>query len=79
MTETQRPALVTNPAADRQFTAAAEAALEEGQSVEEFQAILRRQYPKASVRPRELSGERPVVWYVYRDGHWVARHDAEQG
>jgi hypothetical protein len=79
MTETQRPTLVTNPAADRAFNAAAETELEEGQSAEEFQAILRRQYPHAVVRPRERSGERRVVWYVYREGHWVARHDAEQG
>jgi hypothetical protein len=79
MTETQRPVLVTNPAADRQFNAAAEKVLEEGQSLEEFQAILRRQYPKALVRARQLSAERWVVWYVYRDGQWVARHDAELG
>ncbi len=79
MTETQRPALVTNPAADRGFTEAAETALEEGQSAEEFQAILRRQYPNVVVRPRELSGERRTVWYVYRDGHWVAHHESEQG
>ncbi len=79
MTDTQRPALITNPAADRAFNAAAEAALEEGQSAEDFQAMLRRRYPRTVVRPRELSGERRVVWYVYRDGHWVAGHDAEQG
>ena len=79
MTETQRAVLVTNPAADRAFNTMAEAVLEEGQSAEEFQALLRRRYPMAVVRPRELSGERRVVWYVYRDGHWVARHDAEQG
>jgi hypothetical protein len=79
MTETQRPTLVTNPAADGMFRAAAETALKDGQSPADFQATLREQYPNALVRPRDLSGERRVVWYVYRDGHWVARHDAEQG
>lgn len=79
MTETQRPTLVTNPAGDVNFRDAAEAALHEGKSVADLQAILRRAYPRAVVRARELDGERPVVWYVYRDGHWVARHDRDQG
>jgi hypothetical protein len=79
MTETQRPTLVTNPADDVAFRDAAEAALHEGQSVADLQAILRLAYPGAMVRARDLAGERPVVWYVYRDGHWVARHDQDQG
>jgi hypothetical protein len=79
MTETQRPTLVTNPADDVAFRDAAETALQEGQSVTELQAILRAAYPLAVVRARDLAGERPVVWYVYRDGHWVGRHDQHQG
>jgi hypothetical protein len=79
MTETQRPTLVTNPADDGAFHDAAEAALQEGQSVTDLQGILRGAYPLAVVRARDLAGERPVVWYVYRDGHWVARHDQDQG
>lgn len=79
MTETQRPTLVTNPADDVAFRDAAEATLHEGQSVAELQEILRRAYPRTVVRARDLDGERPVVWYVYRDGHWVARHDRDQG
>lgn len=79
MTETQRPALVTNPAGDVAFRDHAEAMLQEGQSVAELQEILRRDYPRAVVRARDLSGERPVVWYVYRDGHWVAGHQPDQG
>ena len=75
MTDTQRPSLVTNPAGDRDFIAAADAALREGRSVGEFQQLLRRQYPRAVVRARDLSGERPIVWYVYREGRWVARDD----
>jgi hypothetical protein len=78
MTETQRPTLVTNPADDAAFRDEAEAALQEGQSTADLQDILRGSYPRVVVRARELAGERPVVWYVYRDGHWVARHDRDQ-
>jgi hypothetical protein len=78
MTETQRPTLVSNPADDLAFASAAEAALEEGQSPSELQVLLRREYPRAVVRARDLAGERPVVWYVYRDGHWVGR-DRNEG
>lgn len=74
-----RPHLVTNPAGDRDFQDAAEAALFDGQSVAELQRILRRAYPRAVVRARDLTGEQPGVWYVYREGHWVARHDRERG
>jgi hypothetical protein len=79
MTETQRPTLVTNPARDAAFRDHAEAALQEGQSVAELQQILRGEYPRAVVRARDLAGERQVVWYVYREGHWVAADDAELG
>jgi hypothetical protein len=77
MTET-RPILVTNPARDHGFRDAAEAALSDGQSTGDLQIILRRVYPSAVVRARDLTGERPVVWYVYRDGHWVRDHGREQ-
>jgi len=79
MSETQRPTLVTNPAGDAAFRDHAEAAFQEGQSVAELQQILRRDYPRTVVRARDLAGERQVVWYVYREGHWVARHDPDQG
>jgi hypothetical protein len=74
-----RPNLITNPADDRAFREAAEDALLEGQSVHELQQLLRREYPRAVVRARDLAGERPVVWYVYRDGHWVGGRDRKQG
>ena len=77
MTETQRPTLITNPANDVAFRDHAESALQEGQSVAELQQILRGEYPRAIVRPRDLEGERKVVWYVYREGQWVT--DADQG
>jgi hypothetical protein len=72
MTDTPQPSLVTNPAGDRAFRAAAQAALETTQSIGDFEKVLRAAYPRAVVRARELSGERSVVWYVYREGHWVA-------
>jgi hypothetical protein len=78
MTETQRPTLITNPSDDLAFRDLAEGVLREGQSPEELQGILRRQYPRAVVRPRDLAGERRVVWYLYREGRWVARDDRVQ-
>ena len=36
-----------------------------------FEVRLRRMFPRAVVRARELSGEAPA-WYVYRDGGWRA-------
>jgi hypothetical protein len=79
MTETQRPTLVINPSDDVAFRDLAEGALQEGQSTQELEEILRRGYPRAVVRARDLAGERRVVWYLYREGHWVARHDRSQG
>jgi PAS domain-containing protein len=38
-------------------------------SPEELEARLRRLFPRAVVRSRDLSGE-PAAWYVYRDGRW---------
>jgi hypothetical protein len=37
----------------------------------ELERRLRTSYPSAVVRPRDLANEPFVVWYVYRDGHWV--------
>ncbi len=71
MTETERPTLITNPADDVAFREDAETALVEAEEAAELQAILRRGYPHAVVRARDLAGELPIVWYVYRHGHWV--------
>jgi hypothetical protein len=79
MTQIQRPSLITNPADDFAFRDDAEAILQGRQSIDEFQTVLRRDYPRAIVRSRDLAGERQEVWYVYRDGHWVARHDRGEG
>lgn len=67
------PTIVRNPVDDRQFEAAVTAAMANPVSSPiALQEALRRTYPDALVRPRELAGERGVVWYVYRDGHWVS-------
>ena len=36
-----------------------------------LQAVLRQNYPRAVVRPRQLEGERDEIWYVYREGAWI--------
>jgi hypothetical protein len=70
MTQASRPTLVTNPTDDDAFATAAASALAEVRTTDELQAALRRDYPRAVVRARDLVGD-PVVWYVYREGHWV--------
>jgi hypothetical protein len=68
-----RPLLVTNPAHDREFAAAAESLLDEGiLQIEDFRTRLRVGYPAVAVNLRELSSEPLIVWYVYRDGRWTA-------
>jgi hypothetical protein len=64
--------LVVNPRDDTPFVALAERLVADGvRSPNELQARLRREYPDAVVRARELDGEAFTIWYVYRDGHWV--------
>jgi hypothetical protein len=63
--------LITNPADDDQFRAAAEELLLRGaETAARLQERLRDTYPSASVVEgiRDQAGER---WYVYRDGHWI--------
>jgi hypothetical protein len=70
------PALFLNPADDNEFVRDVEQVMEEGVAeAAELERVLRRSYPRAVVRPRDLSNEPYVVWYVYRDGHWVASVD----
>ena len=67
-----RPTLVLNPSDDEQFRIDVEASVEGGFGTPaQLQGNLRKRYPHAVVRPRELSGERSAVWYVYLHGHWV--------
>ena len=67
-----KPTLIVNPVADREFSRFANAQLDAAQTAEQLQALLRVRYPEAVVHARELSGERILVWYVYRDGHWLS-------
>ena len=65
--------IVRNPVGDAEFErAVAEAMYPALEDPEALQLSLRATYPQAVVRPRELTGERGIVWYVYRDGHWVS-------
>lgn len=74
-----RPVLIVNPATDEAFSAHAEYELDvDGHDPKAFQARLRRRYPQAVVRARELSGESTVIWYVYRDGHWTRSERQER-
>jgi len=67
------PTIVVNPRDDAPFVALAEKLVGDGvRSTGELQQQLRREYPEAVVRARELDGEAFTIWYVYRDGHWVS-------
>lgn len=68
----RKPVLVINPIDDADFAAAAERLVAEGiTSIEEFLGRLRGRYPEATAHRREIVAEPVLVWYVYRDGHWV--------
>ncbi len=66
------PTIIRNPPTDPAFREAIEEMLAAGVGDPvAAQEWLRRQYPLAVVRPRELAGERGVFWYVYREGRWT--------
>ncbi|HEY8870397.1 MAG TPA: hypothetical protein VIM30_13545 [Candidatus Limnocylindrales bacterium] len=66
------PTLVVNPAADRVFSEFARMVVDHGAaSTDELERRLKGLYPQAVVHARELVGEPILVWYVYRDGHWI--------
>jgi hypothetical protein len=70
---TTRPHLITIPATDAAFREYLRGVQqrEPGLAPTEFQARVRRLFPRVLVRERILSGE-SAAWYVYRDGTWVA-------
>jgi hypothetical protein len=73
-----RPVIVANPSDDDAFTAHVAMLVDDGvETPEALQLQLRRRYPLAVVRPRDLSGEARRLWYVYREGRWVAIGDGE--
>ncbi len=67
----RRPQLVTNPPDDVEFRRHALAALGTELNADGLERRLRDRYPAVRVHPRILTGELRLVWYVYRDGHWV--------
>jgi len=68
-----RPLLILNPRYDQRFVARAQYLIAAGTGLpERLQELLRKEFPRAVVRPRTLSGEPGAVWYVYREGHWVS-------
>ena len=68
------PILVVSPQDDAAFRRLAEQHLSDGAATPAaLQAALRDHHPNVVVRARELTGEPGVIWYVYREGHWIAR------
>ena len=75
-----RPVLIASPRDDEKFRTIAEALVAAGASTPSaLQAELRGRYPNVVVRARDLSGERGVIWYVYRDGRWTRSGSAPGG
>jgi hypothetical protein len=61
--------IVTIPSADVTFARTAAEAVDVARgSPRTFETMLRRHYPAAIVRRRDISDEFETVWYVYRDG-----------
>jgi hypothetical protein len=76
----QRPVLIVNPRDDPAFGAFAEELVAGGvHTTDALEAALRRHYPLATVHKREISAERAVVWYVYREGRWIRPGGAARG
>ena len=66
------PILVTNPADDDLFRDFARTLVDHGaETADELQRRLRVVYPDAVVHARELANEPILMWYAYRDGHWI--------
>lgn len=64
--------LFINPRRDAEFVDLVTSEAASAASPEDLRVRLSRRYPNVVVRLRSLEGERAEVWYVYRDGHWVA-------
>jgi hypothetical protein len=73
------PILVVSPQDDAAFRRLAEEALAAGaDSPRALEAAIRERYPKVVVRARELTAEPGVMWYVYREGHWIPSGGQEE-
>ncbi|HET8784169.1 MAG TPA: hypothetical protein VFM38_00925 [Candidatus Limnocylindrales bacterium] len=74
-----RPILILNPRHDTEFVERVRRIEENGLHVPgDLSQALRAWYPDVVVRPRELSSEPIVVWYVYRDGRWTSEGSRRQ-
>ncbi|HSK52410.1 MAG TPA: hypothetical protein VLA44_06605 [Clostridia bacterium] len=74
-----RPTLIVNPPTDEVFSRYAETLVDHGAvSTSELERRLRGMYPNAAVHAREIAQEPLVIWYVYREGRWVAPPVAER-
>jgi hypothetical protein len=74
------PVLIVSPQDDGAFRRLAEEALAAGADTPRaLEAAVRERYPNALVRARELTAEPGVMWYVYREGHWIPRGWHEEG
>jgi hypothetical protein len=74
-----RPTLIVNPASDEVFSKYAETLLDHGAvSTGELERRLQAMYPNAAVHAREIAQEPLVIWYVYREGRWIAPAAAER-
>ena len=72
MTRTS-PTIIINPRDDVRFSELVDRSVLSGvESPDTLERLLRRVYPRAVVRRRELAGEQVEVWYVYREGRWVS-------
>ena len=65
-----QPELLSFPSEDRAFAREVQASVttERPRSPAELEGFLRRRFPRVVVRPRALSDESRVTWYVFRDG-----------
>ena len=69
----RRPTLVVNPATDGVFAAFVQLVVDDdAPSIADFERRVQALYPAAMVHARELADEPVLIWYVYRDGHWVS-------
>ena len=75
----RRPHLVINPHDDGAFVEVVGRLASGAQSPGDLETALRGAYPAAAVNQRDLSAESIVVWYVYRDGHWIRPGSALRG
>jgi hypothetical protein len=60
------------PRDDIDFVALVDIAAVDAQSPAELERQLRKTHPGVTVRARDLAGDQPEIWYVYRDGSWFA-------